>query len=93
MKRSFSTTRTALGLSGLTTLMLLVGSLSGAQPTVPQDVRMLDAKARWETLNLIRHDKFNLILPGAMRDNDIDMWIHSIRMGNPDPLEHDLGAE
>ena len=28
-----------------------------------------------------------------MRDNGIDMWIHWIRMGNPDPLEQDLGAE
>jgi Xaa-Pro aminopeptidase len=57
------------------------------------DVRILDARARWETLNLIRQEKFDLILPGAMRDNDIDMWIHSIRLGNPDPLELDLGAE
>ena len=58
-----------------------------------EDVRILDAKARWETLNLIRQDKFDLILPGAMRDNDIDMWIHVIRWGDPDPLELDLGGE
>ena len=64
-----------------------------AQTVVTQDARVLDAKARWEMLNLIRRDKFDLILPGAMRDNDIEMWIHSIRMGNTDPLEHDLGAE
>ena len=93
MKGSFSTTRTALVRGGLVVLILSMGNLSSAQLVVSQDVRMLDAKARWETLNLIRHDKFNLILPGAMRDNGIDMWIHSIRMGNPDPLEHDLGAE
>ncbi len=54
---------------------------------------MLDARARQETLNLIRHEKFDLVLPGAMRDNGIDMWIHWIRMGNTDPLEQDLGAE
>ena len=57
------------------------------------DVRILDARARFETLHLIRQDKFDLILPGAMRDNNVDMWIHVIRMGNPDPLELDLGAE
>lgn len=67
-------------------------------PTLPadaaqDDVRILDARARWETLNLIRQEKFDLILPGAMRDNGVDMWIHSIRLGNPDPLELDLGAE
>ena len=56
------------------------------------DVRILDARARWETLNLIRQEKFDLILPGAMRDNGVDMWIHSIRLGNPDPLELDLGT-
>jgi Xaa-Pro dipeptidase len=57
------------------------------------DVRVLDARARWETLNLIRQDKFDLILPEAMRDNGVDMWIHVIRWGDPDPLELDLGAE
>ena len=75
MKGSFSTTRTALLGGGLLALILAMGNLSSAQPVVSQDVRMLDAKARWETLNLIRRDKFNLILPGAMRDNGIDMWI------------------
>ena len=73
MKGSFSTTRTALVGGGLLALILTMGNLSSAQPVVSQDVRMLDAKARWETLNLIRRDKFNLILPGAMRDNGIDM--------------------
>jgi Xaa-Pro aminopeptidase len=57
------------------------------------DVRVLDARARWETLNQIRQDKFDLILPGAMRDNGVDMWIHVIRWGDPDALELDLGGE
>ena len=34
-----------------------------------------EARARWETLRNIRHQKFELILPGAMRDNGVDMWI------------------
>ena len=69
-------------------------ALARAAPSASgDDVRILDARARWETLNLIRQDKFDLILPGAMRDNGVDMWIHVIRWGDPDPLELDLGAE
>ncbi len=54
-------------------------------------VHELDAQAQtprelWETLNLIRREKFDIILPDAMRDNAIDMWIHAIQRGNPDPL-------
>jgi Xaa-Pro aminopeptidase len=77
----------------LAAVLLLAGSATGAQTVASQEPRVLDARARWETLNLIRQEKLDLILPGAMRDNHIDMWIHSIRMGNPDPLELDLGAE
>jgi len=51
-----------------------------------------EARARYELLNLIRKDKFDKILPGAMRDNNVDMWIHVIRRGDPDPLELDLGG-
>ncbi len=76
-------------------LAVILSLLGCALPAgaAQDDVRMLDARARFETLNLIRADKFDLILPGAMRDNNIDMWIHVIRLGNPDPLELDLGAE
>ena len=51
-----------------------------------------DAKARWELLNLIRTEKFKLILPGAMRDNGVNMWIHVIRRGDPDAFAVDFGA-
>jgi hypothetical protein len=44
-------------------------------------------------LNLIRSEKFDIILPIVMRANDIDMWIHVMREGNPDPLSIDLGGE
>lgn len=50
------------------------------------------ARSRWEQLNLIRREKFNLILPKAMRENKIDMWIHVMKEGNPDALELDLGG-
>lgn len=51
-----------------------------------------EARARYEMMKLIRKEKFDLVLPGAMRDNKVDMWIHVIRRGDPDPLALDLGG-
>jgi len=51
-----------------------------------------EAKSRFELLNLIRKDKFDKILPGAMRDNNVDMWIHVIRRGDPDAFALDFGV-
>ena len=45
-----------------------------------------DAKARFEMMNTIRRDKLDLVLPGSMRDNNVDVWIHVIRRGDPDPM-------
>jgi len=42
-------------------------------------------------LQLIRGDKLDLVLPNAMRDNKVDMWIHAARAGNPDPLQYEFG--
>ena len=53
---------------------------------------MSEARARWERLNLIRREKFDIVLPKAMRENQTDMWIHVMREGNPDPLAIDLGG-
>ncbi len=36
-----------------------------------------------EALRLMRNDKLDLVLPGAMRDNNVDMWIHVSRGGDP----------
>jgi len=43
-----------------------------------------------EFMNLIRLEKFRVILPQAMRDNKIDMWIH-VKRGE-DPLSFELGS-
>jgi len=77
----------------VTPLVILAVILAPSSATGGGDVRILDARARWETLNQIRQDKFDLVLPDAMRDNGVDMWIHVIRWGDPDPLELDLGGE
>ena len=50
------------------------------------------SKQRYEILRLIRHEKFDLVLPGAMRDNNVDMWIHVVESGKKDPLALDLGG-
>ena len=39
--------------------------------------------------NQIRREKFDLVLPEAMRKNKVDMWIHVMREAIPDPF----GAE
>lgn len=39
----------------------------------------------------IRLDKFDLVLPQAMRDNGIDMWIVAMRESHYDPLYAELG--
>ena len=43
-------------------------------------------------LNLIRNDKLKLVLPGAMRNNNVDMWIHVGRLGQPNSLEYEFGV-
>lgn len=50
-----------------------------------------EAQKRWELMNQIRQDKFDQVLPEAMRENDVDMWITVNREGYDDPLTEDFG--
>lgn len=50
-----------------------------------------EAFRRWRKMNQIRNDKFDLVLPEVMRENNIDMWIIMNREGNFDPLYPDMG--
>jgi len=45
-----------------------------------------------EALRLMRNEKLDLILPGAMRDNNVGMWIHVTRSGDPDPMVQQFGS-
>src|SRR6476661_8480272 len=46
-----------------------------------------------EINNQIRREKFDRVLPEAMRKNHIDMWIHVMRETIPDPFgAEDLGS-
>jgi Xaa-Pro aminopeptidase len=50
-----------------------------------------EARRRWERLCRIRKDKFDLVLPPAMRELGLDMWIVMMKEGHYDPLYEDLG--
>ena len=51
----------------------------------------LEARSRWERLCTIRREKFDRILPEAMRENQIDMWIVAKKEGHYDRLWELLG--
>ena len=70
----------------------LVFTLSlGAAPTGLCAGVQGEAERRWQLMNQIRRDKFDLVLPEAMRENGVDMWITVNREGFEDPLTADFG--
>ena len=50
-----------------------------------------EARRRWEMQRQIRLDKFEQVLPQAMRANGIDMWIVAVKENHIEPLWEDLG--
>lgn len=58
----------------------------------PASVASQEARRRYERACQIRHEKFDRILPEAMRQNQVDMWIVVMREGLLDPLWQDLGG-
>lgn len=66
------------------TLLILLTSIEFTQAQ--------EAHRRWRKMNRIRADKFDLVLPEVMRENEIDMWIITNREGNYDPLYQDMGG-
>ncbi len=73
--------RTPLAPAAALAVLLLASAPAGAQ----------EARSRWERMCTIRAEKFDHVLPGALRDNDIDMWITVMREGQLDPLWEALG--
>jgi Xaa-Pro aminopeptidase len=49
------------------------------------------ARVRWERLCQIRRDQFAQILPAALRDHGVDMWIVMQKENQFDPMYDDLG--
>jgi Xaa-Pro aminopeptidase len=50
-----------------------------------------EARERWERQCQIRRDKFDLVLPEAMRESGIDLWLVQVKEGHLEPLYDDLG--
>jgi len=78
-------------LKGLIFRTLIAGLLSGiclfslAQTNSgTPGLEELEKLSMKEWNNQIRREKFDIILPEAMRKNDIDMWIHVMRLAIPD---------
>jgi hypothetical protein len=69
-----------------------------AVESVPTDAEMAIRQARGEDglkewNNRIRREKFDIVLPEAMRKNNVDMWIHVMRVAVPDRFgAEDLGS-
>jgi len=63
--------------------------LALSAPSTPASAQ--EARARWERMCQIRAEKFDLVLPEAMRANELDMWIVVMREGLLDPLWEALG--
>jgi Xaa-Pro aminopeptidase len=57
----------------------------------PVDGGAQEARARWERMCQIRAEKFDLVMPDAMRNSDLDMWIVVMREGLLDPMWEALG--
>jgi Xaa-Pro aminopeptidase len=66
--------------------LLVAGLLLAAPGLFAQE-----ARRRWEMERQIRLDKFEQVLPRAMRDHGIDMWIVAVKENHYDPLWRDLG--
>lgn len=57
------------------------------------DNRFFQAEYRMRMTDMIRREKFEISLPYAMRNQNVDMWIHHIKRETRDPLAIDLGAD
>ena len=50
-----------------------------------------EARRRWELQRQIRLDKFDQVLPVAMKNAGLDAWIVAVKENHDDPLWEDLG--
>jgi Xaa-Pro aminopeptidase len=71
--------------------MLRWGLVCALACTLATPAGAQEARRRWEMQRQIRLDKFEQVLPGAMRDNGIDMWIVAVKENHTDPLWEDMG--
>ena len=79
--------RASIPLALLSTSLCCVSMAAGAQ-----NVTLDDSRSQWRVSCMIRHDKFDYVLPGAMRRNGIDMWIVTDRGRGTQPMARDFGT-
>ena len=72
-------------------LGLCGGAAAQSLATAPNQ-QTLEKLSLEDLKNQIRRDKFDIILPQVMRENNIDMWIQVLREGTPDPVALELGG-
>ena len=58
---------------------------------VAQNATLESSRWQWRTSCMIRHDRFDYVLPGAMRRAGIDMWIVTDRGRGTQPMARDFG--
>lgn len=64
---------------------------AGILPTTASAQSHLEVRNRWARMCQIRQEKFDRVLPEAMRENGIGMWIVAMKEGHYDPLWDLLG--
>lgn len=74
-----------------TVAAMALGHIVGAPALHAQRTTLPEVKIRWDRLCQMRKEKFDYILPEAMRENGIDMWIVAQKEGHDDPLASLLG--
>ena len=79
----------------LLSILILITATFGGVSGIPAaaDARELSDATLELMRKQIRRDKFDHVLPQAMRDNGVDMWIHVIRDRNPDGLASEMGGK
>lgn len=75
----------------MTRRIALIASAAALLAFAAVPARAQEARSRWERMCQIRAEKFDLVMPGAMQANDLDMWIVVMREGLLDPLWEALG--
>ena len=90
-RRTSSAPRTWAVARTMSRVTVVAGLLALLAPERTVGAQVNEARVRWDRLCQIRREKFDRILPEAMRENGIDMWIVAMREGAYDPQWELLG--
>ena len=74
------------------TVTLLLATIALTLSAGAQQAVLPEVKVRWDRMCQMRKEKFDHILPEAMRENGVDMWIVAQKEGHDDPMAALLGG-